>query len=194
MHRAHTRLADVVALMTRALTIRQFSSALVPGLFQTEAYARALFESADPSRSADRVAGMVSARLARRWLLDDPTTPKFWVILHENVLRMPVCDREGMHEQLMHIAQVARSRRVTFQVMPVAAGAHPLMGSEVTLMTFRDAPPATYVEVARSGHLLDSPDMVTGYAEAYDFARAIALSPAASLHMIESVAKEFSAQ
>lgn len=186
--------ADVVDLMTRALTIRQFSHALIPGLFQTEAYARALFESADPSRSADKVAEMVSARLARRWLLDDPATPKFWVILHENALRMPVCDGEGMHEQLMHIAQIARSRRVTFQVMPVSVGAHPLMGSEATLMTFRDAPPAAYVEAARSGHLLDSPDMVSGYAEAYDFARAIALSPKASLHMIESVAKEFSAQ
>ncbi|WP_031516610.1 helix-turn-helix domain-containing protein [Streptomyces sp. NRRL F-5123] len=186
--------AGVIDLMTSALTIGQVSSVLIPGLFQTEAYARALFESADPSRPADKVAEMVAARVARRWLLDDPTTPKFWVVLHENVLRMPVCDSEGMYEQLTYIAQIARSRRVTFQVVPLSVGAHPLMGSEVTLMTFPEAPPAVYVEVARSGHLLDSPEMVSGYVEAYDFVRAVALSPTASLHMIESVAKEYSAQ
>jgi hypothetical protein len=86
---------------------------------------------------------------------------------------------------------MGRSRRVTFQVMPNSVGAHPLMGSEITLMTFAKAPPAVYVEVARSGHLLDSPDMVNGYTEAYDFARAVALSPAASLEAIESAAEEF---
>jgi transcriptional regulator with XRE-family HTH domain len=183
--------ADVVDLMTRALTIRQIASSLVPGLLQTEAYTRALFETADPSRSADKVEEMVGARMSRAWLLDNPTTPKFWVILYENVLRMPLCDARGMREQLLHLARVARSRRVTVQVMPTSVGAYPLMGSEVTLLTFADAPPAAYVEAARSGHLLDSPEMVARYTEDYDFARAVALSPAASLQLIESVAEEY---
>ncbi|CAG6394792.1 helix-turn-helix domain-containing protein [Streptomyces cocklensis] len=186
--------ADVVDLMTHALTIRQVSNSLIPGLFQIEPYARALFESADPSRPAEKVEEMVAARLSRAWLLGNPTKPKFWIILNENVLRAPVCDRQGMYEQLMHLARIVRARRVTFQVMPASVGAHPLMGSDITLMTFADAPPAAYVEAARSGHLLDTPAMVESYAEAYDFARAVALSPEASLDLIESVAEEYSAQ
>ncbi|MFI0894974.1 Scr1 family TA system antitoxin-like transcriptional regulator [Streptomyces sp. NPDC020983] len=185
--------ADVVDLIAGALTIRQFSTTLIPGLLQAEDYARALFEASDPSRPADKVAEMVSARLSRASLLGNPTAPKLWVILHENALRMPVCDRAGMGEQLNHLAQVVRSRRVTFQILPASAGAHPLMGCELTLLTFKDAPPAAYVEGARSGHLLDSPEMVGRYAEDYDFARAVALSPEASLRLLESMAEEYSA-
>ena len=184
--------ADVVELLAKAATIRQFASQLVPGLFQTEAYCAALFRAADPYRTEAKVREMVTARLERASLLDSSTPPKLWAILHENVLRLRVCDRQGMREQLLHIVEIARTRQVVVQVIPDAAGAHPLMGSAVTLMTFSDAPPAAYVEAPRSGHLLDSPTMVNEYAQAYDFARALALSPEASLEFIESVAEEHS--
>ncbi|WP_328914345.1 MULTISPECIES: helix-turn-helix domain-containing protein [unclassified Streptomyces] len=183
--------ADVVDLLAKASGICQFSGQVIPGLLQTEAYCQALFRASDPLRLEEKVREMVSTRLERAVLLEHPTTPQLWFALQETVLRLPVCDRKGMHGQLLHILEVARTRRAVVQVIPDEVGAHPLLGSEVTLMTFLDAPPAVYVEAALSGHLLDSPAMVTRYTQAYDFVRALALSPEASLSLIESVAKEY---
>jgi len=185
--------AEVAGLLAMAKTICEFSAHLIPGLLQTEAYARALIRSTDPLRPEEKTTEMVRARLERAILLDDPTKPQYWAILHESALRLPVCDRVGMNVQLMHLAGLMRSRRVAIQVIPNSAGAHPLAGGMVTVMTFEDAPPAVYVEGPLSGHLLDSPSLVGEYQRAYDYGRAVALSPEASLDFIESVAKEYSA-
>jgi transcriptional regulator with XRE-family HTH domain len=183
--------AHVNELMTQASEICQFAAQIFPGLLQTEAYARALFRASEPLLSEEKVEERVRARLERAVLFDNPTEPQYWAILHEAALRMLVCDREGMRVQLLHIARLIRSRRIMVQVMPFSAGAHPLGGSALTLMTFEEAPPAVYVEAAFSGHLLDSPALVGDYQRAYDCARAVALSPEASLTLIDSVAEEF---
>lgn len=183
--------AHVAALMMQADAICQFAAQILPGLFQTEAYARALVRATEPLLPERKIEERVRARMERAVLLDDPTTPEFWAILHESALRMLVCGRPEMREQMLHIAELIRSRRIMVQVIPYSAGAHPLAGSAVTLMTFDDAPPAVYVEAAFSGHLLDTPAMVSEYQRAYDYARAVALSPEASLALIESVAEEY---
>jgi hypothetical protein len=184
--------ANVVDLMTTASEIRQFASQLIPGLLQTQAYCEALFRSADAFRPEEKVREMVSARMDRASLLDNPTTPLFWAVLHETVLRLPVCEPKHMSQQLRHLVDVARSRRIVIQVIPTAVGAYPMMGSEVTLLTFPDAPSAVYVETALTGHLLDSPTVVDRYAHVYDCARAVALSPDASVGFMESVMEEYS--
>lgn len=185
--------AEVAELMATAAAISQFSSQLVPGVMQTEAYARAVIHASQPLRPTAKVEELVRARLDRASLLAEPNTPQYWVILHESVLRLAMCDRTAMAEQLDHVAELARSRRVILQVMPQNAGAHPMAGGAVTLMTFEDAPPAVYVEGPYSGHLLDSPAMVSRYEQAYDYARAAALPPQASLELVESAAEEYRA-
>jgi transcriptional regulator with XRE-family HTH domain len=183
--------AHVNELMTQAATICEFAAQILPGLLQTEAYARALFRAGQPLLPEEKVEERVRARMERTILFDDPTAPLYWAILHESALRMLVCDRADMRAQLLHIAALIRSRRIMVQVMPFGAGAHPLAGGAVTLLTFDEAPPAVYVEAAHSGHLLDSPALVSEYRQSYDCARAVALSPEASLALIESVAEEF---
>jgi hypothetical protein len=182
--------AHVNELMTQAAAICQFAAQILPGLLQTEAYARALIRAGEPLVPEDEVEARVRARVERAVLFDNPTEPQYWAILHESALRMLIGDRTVMREQLLHIAALIRSRRIMVQVMPFSAGAHPLGGSALTLMTFEEAPPAVYVEAAFSGHLLDSPALVGDYQRAYDCARAVALSPEASLALIESVAEE----
>jgi transcriptional regulator with XRE-family HTH domain len=183
--------AHVAELMTQAAAIYQFTGQIVPGLLQTEAYARALIQATEPLLPDQKVEERVQARLERAVLFDDPTTPLYWAILHESALRMLVCDQAGMREQMLHMAKLIRSRRMAVQVIPYSAGAHPLAGNAVSLLTFEDAPPTVYVEAAFSGHLLDSPAMVSDYQQSYDCARAVALSPGASLALIESVAEEY---
>ncbi|WP_329367709.1 helix-turn-helix transcriptional regulator [Streptomyces sp. NBC_00669] len=184
--------AEVAELMATATSICRFASQLIPGVLQTEAYARALIRASMPFASDERIEELVQARRERAETFTDPATPRYWVILHESALRLPICDAEGMHHQLTHILEVAHAPGIMLQVIPYSAGAHAMAGSNVTLMTFEDAPPAVYVEGPYSGHLLDSPTMVAEHQQAYDCARAAALSPEASLNLISSVAEEYS--
>jgi hypothetical protein len=77
------------------------------------------------------------------------------------------------------------------QVLPYAAGAHASMGGMLTLMEFEDAPPTAYTETSFSGTLVDDPAVVKRAQRAYDLLRAAALSPEASLALIESAAEDF---
>ncbi|MDH6136374.1 transcriptional regulator with XRE-family HTH domain [Kitasatospora sp. MAA4] len=183
--------AEAAELQARASTICQFSPLLVPGLLQTEEYARAVTRAARPFQSAEDTEDWVRNRLERARLLQGPDAPEYWTILDEGVLRRPVGGRAAMARQLDHLAEVAERDRVLIQVLPFSAGAHALMDGSLMLMTFEDAPPVGYAESVDSGQLLDEPAVVKRCEAAYDLARAAALPPEAALALIRSVAKEY---
>ncbi|MBT2396444.1 helix-turn-helix transcriptional regulator [Streptomyces sp. ISL-100] len=184
--------ADAAELEKLAKTISEYSSMLVPGLLQTEAYARAQMQATEPYLSDAEIEERVGARMERAQLLNDPATPQLWEIIHEAALHMQVGGPDVMRKQLEHLAQVARTRRVVIQVLPNSAGPHIFMMGMVSLMTFTDAPPVAYVEGPYTGQLVDEPALVERHQASYDLARAAALSPAASLALIESAAEEHS--
>ncbi|MEV5294734.1 helix-turn-helix transcriptional regulator [Streptomyces sp. NPDC053741] len=184
--------ADAAELQQRASSIGSFNSMLVLGLLQTESYARALTRSAHPFADREVVEGHVRARMERASLLDSPTAPVLWVVMHEAALLVPVGGKAVMAEQLLHLAEQSASRpRLITQVLPFAAGAHPLLHASMTLMQFTEAPAVVYTEAAYSGQLVEEPALVEQHSSAYDLARAAALSPEASLDRIASAAKEF---
>ncbi|MFC9679606.1 Scr1 family TA system antitoxin-like transcriptional regulator [Streptomyces sp. NPDC056948] len=183
--------ARVVELERQATQICEFAPTLVPGLLQTAGYARAVTVAANPFVTDDYIEEKVTARLERAQILADATRPEYWVILHENVLRMPAGGRETMAAQLDHIARLMRERQVMVTVLPYSAGAHPSMGGMLTLMEFDDAPPVAYTETAFSGTLVDDPSVVKNAQRAYDLLRVAALSPEASLALIESAAEDY---
>ncbi|MGW0786463.1 helix-turn-helix domain-containing protein [Streptomyces sp. NPDC002913] len=182
--------ADAAELQLRAVSIAEYSTMVVPGLLQTESYARALTRAAHPYASDDVIDNHVRTRMERGSLLDAPLAPVLWVILHEAALSVPVGGAPVIAEQLEHLhAQGSTRPRVVVQVLPFSAGANPLMDTAVTLMHFSDEPPAAYTEAAYSGQLVEDPRLVERISSAYDLARASALSPEASLSLIESAAK-----
>lgn len=183
--------ADVAELEKLATTISDYSPTLIPGLLQTEAYARSLTMAAQPFAPADQVEERVMARTERARLLEERTMPELWAVLHEAALRVSVGGPHVMREQLSHLAGIARShRRVKVQVLTDAAGAHAFLNGLVCLLTFDDAPPLAYTEGAYTGQLIEEPCLVARYRRAYDVIRAAALSPEDSLALIESVAKD----
>ncbi|MFE7562160.1 Scr1 family TA system antitoxin-like transcriptional regulator [Kitasatospora sp. NPDC057500] len=195
MYRKASRYAEyfehAAELQSMALTISEFSPLLVPGLLQTRDYARSLFESAQPLRKAAENEEMVAARLARSELLDRQNAPMYWAVLDEAVIRRPVGGAWVMAGQLRHLAGLVRARKALLQIVPFATGAHALMDGSLCLMTFDDAPPTAYAEGPGVGTLVDEPSLVGTYSRAYDLVRAAALSPEASLALIESAAEGY---
>ncbi|MFD5493321.1 helix-turn-helix domain-containing protein [Streptomyces sp. GDS52] len=183
--------AEVVELERLATKVCEFAPTLVPGLLQTAAYAQSVTVAANPFVTDEYVAEKVTARLERASILRDATRPEYWVVLHENTLRMPVGSRAAMAEQLEHIALLMRERHAVVAVLPYSEGAHPSMGGMLALMDFDDAPPIAYTETSFSGTLVDDPAVVKRAQRAYDLLRVAALSPEASLALVESAAEDF---
>ncbi|MFI1971497.1 transcriptional regulator [Streptomyces cinnamoneus] len=187
--------ADAAELEQRARTISEFSSMYVLGLLQTEAYAQAVTRSALRFVSQEARERLVSARRERAQLLEGPSAPAYWAIMHEATLRVAVGSPAVMAEQLNHLAEVVRALpNIVLQVMPFTAGAHHFLNSMVSLMHFNDAPPVVYTEGAGTGRLIEDPALVAHCQSSYDLARTEALPTAASLALIESAAKDWTTQ
>ncbi|GHB14868.1 helix-turn-helix domain-containing protein [Streptomyces chryseus] len=174
-----------------ATAIKEYAPLLIPGLLQTEPYARSIFRAYQPTATDEVIDGLVAARLERAHLLDDPTKPLLWVVLDEAVLRRTVGERVEMAGALHHVAAMVRCHRVIVQVLPFGAGAHAAMNGALKLMAFEDAPALAYLEVLGAGRLEDDPATVARYELSYDLVRAMALSPKESLALIESVAEDY---
>ncbi|WP_240138107.1 helix-turn-helix domain-containing protein [Streptomyces sp. MUM 178J] len=180
--------AELEALATK---ICDFAPTLIPGLLQTKEYARAVVLASNPLATEEFLEDTVGARMDRAKILGDATRPLYWAILHESALRIQAGASVDMARQLDHLATMVRDRKALIQIVPFATGAHPQMGKMFTLMEFEDAPPTAYTEAVYSGNLLDDPAVVKRTQAAYDLLRAAALSPEASLTLIESAAEDF---
>jgi transcriptional regulator with XRE-family HTH domain len=171
-----------------AMVLRMFEHTLIPGLFQTEDYARTLVEEY-PETSADDVRDRVEARMARQAVLfrDEPPPPRVWAVLDEQVLYRNVGGPEVMLTQVEHLAELARLPRVNVQVIP-ADRPHPgLLGAFV--IAEMDHPPAiVYLETASEGQTVEAPDMAETMTLMFDALRMEALTGGASLTLIEEAA------
>ncbi|WP_405424520.1 Scr1 family TA system antitoxin-like transcriptional regulator [Streptomyces erythrochromogenes] len=174
-----------------AKAIREYAPLIIPGLLQTEPYARAVFRAYQPTATEEAIEELVTNRMARAALLEDPTTPLLWTVLDEAVLRREVGSRQVMADALRHLAALTRSHRIILQVIPFSAGAHPVLGGPLRLMAFDDAPPLVYVEGLETGLLLDDPATVNQRTLTYDLLTASSLPPRESLALIESVAEDY---
>ncbi|MEH0429284.1 helix-turn-helix transcriptional regulator [Streptomyces stelliscabiei] len=183
--------ADVVEFESLALSIKDWAPILVPGLLQTAEYTRAVVRAYDPFLTQEAVEGRVAARRARAHIFENPTKPQYWAVLDEMVVRRPVGGPAVMAEQLRHIAAMARRHRIIVQVLPLAEGANAGMTGMFKLMTFEDAPPLAYSDGAETGRLQDDRSVVTRSTLSYDLIGGAALSPGASLAMIEQAAEEY---
>jgi transcriptional regulator with XRE-family HTH domain len=183
--------AEAAEAEAAATTIKEYAPLLVPGLLQTEAYARAVFRGGLPTAREEAIDELVEARLDRAHLLSDPTKPLLWAVLDEAVLRRKVGGAGVMTEALEHVAALARRHRIIVQVLPFEAGAHMALEGSLKLMSFTDAPPLAYVQSLGTGQLQDDPATVSRHELAYDLVGASALSPETSLALISSVAEDY---
>lgn len=176
----------------KATRMLKYMAQAVPGLLQTDAYARALLRISRPRDTDAEVEELVTARLERQAILERSAPPLLWCILDEAVLRRPVGGHAVMREQLAHVLRMARTPHVVVQVLPFGQGEHPVMGGSLTLLSFERGSDVAYTESSHSGELVETPEEVAEYALAYDLLQAKALPPDESLALIRSAMEEYS--
>ncbi|MFE3653219.1 MULTISPECIES: helix-turn-helix domain-containing protein [unclassified Streptomyces] len=182
--------AAAAELEKQAKLIQQFALSLVPGVLQTDDYARAVFAAYRPNHTPEELDDEVVTRTQRARILDGPLKPVVWTLLDESVLRRRVGGPQVMAEQLHKIADLAEAGRLRLHVLPYGVGAHGLMESYLTLMSFEDSAPVAYVEGFLTGNLMDDPALVAASQTAYALALSDALSQQESLALVRAAAEE----
>lgn len=176
----------VLNLETRAQVIQQYVGQIMPGLVQTEAYARALFEMHNPRTTCDEIEELVTARIGRQALLHTDPAPDLSLILDEAVLRRSYGGPLVMQAQLDRLLDLTLTPTSTVQVLPFAHGGHALAGGSLKLMTLDDGTQVAYEESISSGTLFEEKNLVASRLRAYDLLRACALSPKETAVMIRT--------
>jgi transcriptional regulator with XRE-family HTH domain len=173
---------------SHARRLRSFQLVVVPGLLQTERYARAVL-STRVGATVEELEEAVAARLGRQDILGREHPPELWVLLDEAVLRRPVGGPAIMAGQLDSLAAAARLPHIALQVIPLAAGAHEGMrGGAFVLADFVDSPGLGYQDTAVAGQIVEDANQVEALAVTWDTLRLEALPRSASLDLVEEVA------
>jgi hypothetical protein len=180
-----------VGLEQATSLIRTFELQFVPGLFQTEDYARSVTMLGHRSAPADEIEHRVGLRMQRQKILDLDDSPRIWAVIDESALHRPLGGVEAMRAQLRHLIEVTEYPRVTLQVMPFSRGGHPAAGGSFTVLRFGepDLPDIVYLEQLTSALYLDRRDEVDHYMEVMNRLSAEADTPADSARLLENIAK-----
>jgi transcriptional regulator with XRE-family HTH domain len=175
-----------------ASIIRTFELQFVHGLFQTEAYARAVTLLGHKTASADDIDRRVSLRLKRQDVFASPDPPRVWSVMDEAALRRPVGGRAVMRAQLEHLAELAALRRVSLQVVPFSSGGHAAAGGSFTILRFaeRELPDIVYIEQLTSALYLDDRGDVEHYLEVINAVSAQALPLEESARFLSGIIRE----
>jgi transcriptional regulator with XRE-family HTH domain len=174
-----------------AKKLRWFEPMLVPGLLQTEEYARAVF-GARFGVTDHEIDEQVAARLKRQEILARDEPPTLWVIVDESVLRRPVGGRYVMREQVAYLVEAARRPYVSIQVISANVGAHRgLWAGAFIIAEFEDAPTVGYQETACQGQFVDRREDIGALADCWDTLVREALPWAASQAVLEEAAKSW---
>ena len=185
------QMATYIGLESAASEIRIYEVSLIPGLLQTEDYARAVIRAGMVNSPAEDIDRRVSLLMARQPAVvrDDP--PKVWAVLDEAALRRRVGGSGLMRLQLEHLLAQAALPNVAVQVIPFAGGAHPAMGRPFIILVFpeRVDTDVVYLEDLTSALYLEDVAEVDRYNVFFNHLRATALSFDDSAALITSVLK-----
>jgi transcriptional regulator with XRE-family HTH domain len=181
-----------IGLESEAIRLRDFQSLVMPGLLQTEDYARAVLRAAPQAGSSAEIDRQVALRMERQKVLSQAAPPDVWVVLSESVLRVHVGGPAIMRAQLRQLADVAERPNMTLQVLPFATVAHVHPVSPFTMLEFPDAadPAVVYLEHLTGSLFLENEDEVRRYRVIFDHLRAESLGTGQSADLIAQVAAD----
>ncbi|WP_031510087.1 helix-turn-helix domain-containing protein [Streptomyces megasporus] len=159
-----------VSLESESHVIRAYEPHYVPGLLQTEEYARAVLRAGQPHAPEEEIERGVALRMERQRILTREEPPLLWVVMDETVLRRPIGAPGTMREQISHLIEACSMPTVRLQVMPFAAGPHPAMYGPFHIFRFPvpELPDIAYGESLVGAVYFDQRDDVSAFQEALD--------------------------
>ncbi|MER0447224.1 helix-turn-helix transcriptional regulator [Streptomyces sp. Edi4] len=181
---------DAAALEKEAVALHVFAVQAVPGLLQTEDYARAVFTMRRPLLDEATIEQRVAARLSRQAIFERKPVPTISFVMEEAMLRRRLGGREVMRGQLGQILLIGQRRNVEVQVMPNNREEHAALSGPFTLIETVKGRRIAYVEAHRHSRLFTDRKTVRELEEQYGILRAQALSPRESLALVEKLLGE----
>lgn len=182
--------APVITFEREAVRVHEWEMRVVPGLLQTEDYARAVIRAGKPRESAEAVERSVTARLQRQDLLTAEQPPMLWYVLAEGALRQVVGGAAVMGEQLDKLIDLAGRPGIVIQVLPFTAVDHPGTDGPIAIFEFAGSPPVGYTECQGGGRIVEAADEVADLMTALNLVRATALSPGESAGLMRKIRSE----
>ncbi|OJF11856.1 helix-turn-helix domain-containing protein [Couchioplanes caeruleus] len=148
--------------------IRSYEIQFVPGLLQTDAYARAVILLGHATASAEEIDRRADLRMARKRLLARENPPRLWAVIDEAVLKRPIGGRAVLREQVEYLLEMSTYPHIRLQVIPFRSGGHAAAGGAFTILRFphQNLPDVVYIEHLTSGIYLDKREEVDHYAAA----------------------------
>lgn len=175
-----------VRLEQTATIIRAYHPILVPGLVQTEGYARAIFQGRRPPNLDD----LVTARMERQRILAREEPPRLWLILEEGVLRRGIAEPSVMARQFEQLRRIATNPHHVVQFIPGSTASYPAVGYPYSVLSFDEGADVVHADGFPAGHVIAESDAVRTARRAYDLLKATALPPEESVALLDSVLKE----
>jgi transcriptional regulator with XRE-family HTH domain len=182
-------IGPLIGLENEATGITEYETTTIPGLLQTEDYARAVTRAFIPRIDDTLLERQVRVRMKRQDVLVRPRPPRYWVLLDESALHRHIGGAAVMAQQLRRVREAADLPHVTIQVIPFTVGAHMGFDSAFMLLEFDEEvhlPDTVFMETI-AGHIFqEKPSHLTRFREVLDHLRAVALSPGESAAHIEA--------
>lgn len=182
---------DIAELEWFAHGLRMTTMAHIPGPFQTEAFARALFEAAIPALLREEFEARVAHRIQRRTAIDRPGAPQYTALVHEAALRIEVGGRSVMREQLRYMLELTDRPNITVRAIPFSAGAFPGSGQSI-LYAHGEVPSLDTVQLDRTSvaEFLHLEPQLRKFRLQLDRMESLALSADGTRALIRSIIQE----
>ena len=158
-----------VGLEAAAALIRTYEVQFIPGLLQTEDYARAVTNAGRPALDKDEIERRVNLRSTRQELLNRPNPTQLWAVIDEGALRRPIGGGRVMLDQMKHLLELSDRKNITIQIVPFRFGGHAAEGGAFSILRFPEPelPDVVYVEQLMSGLYLHKREQVDYYGEIF---------------------------
>ncbi|QID38706.1 helix-turn-helix domain-containing protein [Streptomyces albus] len=177
-------------LERKAVSLCTYECRLVPGLLQSEAYARAVFDGTIPLRTDEEMEAQLAARIERQAMMRERPKVPFSFIVEEHVFRRRFGDADVMRELVGEVLARSAPRNVTLQVVPLQTGLHACMDGPVQILETPAGQRLCYSEAQRNGRLISDRKEVRLLCQRYDTLRSQALSPKESRALLERLRGE----
>ncbi|WP_327370062.1 helix-turn-helix domain-containing protein [Streptomyces sp. NBC_01217] len=181
---------DFVDYEQEAVTLLSYQSQVVPGLLQTEEYARFLFSCLYPPLEEDEQEEWVAGRLDRQKLLERKPRPMLHFVLEESILRSGIGDAAMLREQIRYLRRCMELPFLGLQIMPMELPKHAGLAGPMVLLETPDHDHFAYVEGQLTSYLHEDPDDVSVLQQKYGMLRSQALSVEKSARLLDDLLGE----